>query len=61
MTKEVICEKANLSEEIPEEMKYFRYFEILNHAIREQFGELDASYLDAICEELYGKIFEENE
>ena len=39
-------------------VKYFKYFEILKNSITAQFGELDASYLEAICEELYADIFE---
>lgn len=60
VSKDMIVEKAGLDEITPEEMKYFKYFEILKESIREQFGVLDASYLESISEELYGKLFEEN-
>lgn len=44
----------------PDEMKYFRYFEGIKTTVTQEFGSLNASYLDALCEELYAEIFEEN-
>ena len=43
----------------PDEMKYFQYFEAIKTAVTQEFGNVDASYLDALCEELYADIFEE--
>lgn len=59
LTKEKISELAEISENIPEEIKYFKYFEIIKNCIKEEFGEQDASYLEAISEELYGIIYDE--
>ena len=39
-------------------MKYFKYFEALKSAVVGEFGNLNASYLEALCEELYAEIFE---
>lgn len=61
ITKDVICQKAHVSSDMPEEMKYFHYFEVLKMMIRAEFGDdVNASYLESLCEELYGTIFEEN-
>lgn len=43
----------------PDEEKYFQYFEIIKTAVTQEFGSLNASYLDALCEELYTELFEE--
>lgn len=43
----------------PDEEKYFQYFEAIKTAVTQEFGSLNASYLDALCEELYAGIFEE--
>ena len=37
-------------------MKYFQYFEGIKAAVTQEFGSLNASYLDALCEELYAEI-----
>lgn len=42
-----------------DEEKYFQYFEIIKTAVTQEFGSLNASYLDALCEELYAELFEE--
>lgn len=60
VTKESIIKKAALPEQMPDEVKYFKYFELLKNAIKAQFGDMDASYLESLCEELYSEIFEEN-
>lgn len=61
ITKDIICEKAHVTSDMPEEMKYFHYFEVLKMMIRAEFGDdVNASYLESLCEELYGTIFEEN-
>lgn len=60
VTKESITKKAALPAEMPDEIKYFRYFEMLKSAIKAEFGEINASYLESLAEELYGEIFEEN-
>ncbi len=58
VTKESIMKKAALPADMPEEVKYFRYFEMLKSAIQTEFGEMNASYLETLTEELYGEIFE---
>ena len=51
-------EKASFEEGVSEEEKYFRYFEFLKKSIKEKFGNLNASYLEAVCEDLYTELFE---
>lgn len=58
ITKEIIVEKANLSDKIPDEMKYFKYMAILKAMITEEFGELDASFLDSLAEDFYSELFD---
>ena len=58
VTKESIVKKAALPVDMPEEVKYFRYFEMLKNAIKEEFGDMNAAYLESLAEELYGEIFE---
>lgn len=60
VTKESIVKKAALPVEMPDEIKYFKYFELLKNAIKAEFGDINASYLESLCEELYSEIFEEN-
>lgn len=55
---ESIKERVFFEEDTPEEMKYFKYFEALKSSVTEEFGNLNASYLEALCEELYAEIFE---
>ena len=40
------------------EMQYFNNYAVIKDGITAQFGELDAVYLDALCEEIYGLIFD---
>jgi hypothetical protein len=40
-------------------MKYFKYSEELKSRISEKFDNLNVSYLDALCDELYADIFDE--
>lgn len=58
VSKEEIVTLAEVDADMPEEMKYFQYLEILKQKIEMEFGEVDASYLDSQCEELYGRIFD---
>ena len=60
VTKESIIKKAALPEQMPDEVKYFKYFELVKNAIKAEFGDMNASYLESLCEELYSEIFEEN-
>lgn len=53
-----LMEKVRFEEDILEEEKYFRYFEILKSCITDKFGKLNASYLEAVCEEVYTELFE---
>lgn len=59
LTKQMIIDKAAIQTELPEEMKYFKYFDTLKKMITEQFGALDASYLEALAEEVYTRLFDE--
>ena len=59
LTKQMIIDKAAIQTELPEEMKYFKYFDTLKKMITEQFGALDASYLEALAEEVYTRLFVE--
>lgn len=55
---DAIKEKAFFEQNTPEEMKYFKYFNVLKESIKQEFGNLNASYLESICEELYSEFFE---
>jgi len=61
ITAEAIKERVYFEEGTPEEMKYFKYFEEVKAAVSQEFGALNASYLEALCEELYSEIFESRE
>lgn len=61
VTKESIVKRAALPEAMPEEVKYFKYFEMLKSAIKAEFGDIDVSYLEAVAEELYSELFEKND
>ena len=57
--KNVVNDESGVAiEEIPQEMQYFYYYAVIKNAVTEQFGELEATYLDALCEEIYGMIFD---
>lgn len=66
LNREIIADKASRKsqdvsiEDLPQEVQYFHYYSVLRTEITEQFGELDAVYLDALCEELYGALFDES-
>ena len=53
-----IEEEGASIEDIPQEMQYFYYYAVIKNAITGQFGELEATYLDALCEEIYGMVFD---
>lgn len=59
VTADSIKERVWFEEGTPDEMKYFKYFEGIKAAVIQEFGSLNASYLEALCEELYSEIFEE--
>ncbi|MDE7324251.1 MAG: hypothetical protein K2N73_16370 [Lachnospiraceae bacterium] len=59
ITADSIRERVWFEDGIPDEMKYFKYFEGIKAAVAQEFGSLNASYLEALCEELYTEIFEE--
>lgn len=59
LTRQKLMDKASVQTELPEEMKYFKYFDALKQMITEQFGDLDASYLEALAEEVYTRLFDE--
>ena len=56
-----IKERVIFEDGTPEEVKYFKYFEGIKAAITQEFGALNTSYLEALCEELYAEIFEKDE
>jgi hypothetical protein len=58
VTADCINENVYFDEDTPEEIKYFKYLEFLKSKITEEFGNINASYLDALCDELYSEIFE---
>ena len=58
ITAEAIRERVWFEDGTPDEMKYFKYFEGIKVAVTQEFGNLNASYLEALCEELYAEIFE---
>lgn len=58
ITAESIRERVWFEDGTPDEMKYFKYFEEIKAAVTQEFGELNVSYLEAVCEELYSEIFE---
>ena len=60
ITAESIKERVWFEDGTPDEMKYFKYFEGIKSAVTQEFGSLNASYLDALCEELYAEIFEKS-
>lgn len=58
ITKEAVIAMARINENLPEEMKYFKYSEVIKKKIIEKFGPQDLSFLESISEEIYGRIFE---
>lgn len=58
ITADKIRERVYFAEDTSEEERYFQYFEVLKDAIRQEFDGLNASYLEAVCEELYAELFE---
>lgn len=61
ITAESVKEQVWFEDDTPDEMKYFKYFEYIKTAVVQEFGNLHASYLEALCEELYTEIFENDE
>lgn len=61
MTADGIRQRAVFVEDTPEEARYFQYFEVLKAAITQEFGTMNASYLEAVCEELYAELFEDTD
>jgi hypothetical protein len=60
VTADSIKEGVYFEEDTPEEMKYFKYSEILKSRIGEKFGYINAAYLDSLCDEIYSELFEGN-
>ena len=59
ITADVLRQRIWIEEGTSDEEKYFQYFEAIKTAVTQEFGSLNASYLDALCEELYAELFEE--
>lgn len=58
MNADAIKEQVSFDEDTAEEIKYFKYFTVLTDAVKQEFGALNASYLESVCEELYSELFE---
>lgn len=58
LTKEKIEQSTSVADDLPDEMKYFKYFATLKAMISKQFGELDPSYLESLAEEVYSDLFD---
>lgn len=58
LTADVLGQCVWFEEGTSDEEKYFQYFEAIKTAVTQEFGSLNASYLDALCEELYTELFE---
>lgn len=58
MTADGIRQQAVFGEDTPEEERYFQYFDLLKDAVSQEFGAINTSYLEAVCEELYAELFE---
>lgn len=59
ITADAMKQRIQFEDDIADEVKYFQYFEAIKEAVTQEFGSLNASYLDALCEELYAEIFGE--
>ncbi|MCD8037506.1 MAG: hypothetical protein LUE96_00180 [Lachnospiraceae bacterium] len=55
---EAVNEKLSFEENTPDEVKCLKYFEIIKDMVEQEFGVLEASYSEELCEELYADIFE---
>ena len=58
ITADLLKERVWFEDGTPDEVKYFQYFEAIKAAVTQEFGSLNASYLEALCEELYTDIFD---
>ena len=58
ITAEAIMEAVYFEESTPDEEKYFQYFAYLKAAVVQEFGTLNPSYLEALCEEIYAELFD---
>ncbi|MCM1182282.1 MAG: hypothetical protein NC337_02780 [Roseburia sp.] len=61
ITADRLRQQAYFAEDTPEEARYFQYFAALKDAVGQEFDGLNASYLEAVCEELYAELFEDGE
>ncbi|MDE5699425.1 MAG: hypothetical protein K2I96_18785 [Lachnospiraceae bacterium] len=59
ITSDAIRQRVWVEDGTPEEVKYFQYFEAIKVSVTQEFGSLNVSYLEAICEELYAELFGE--
>ena len=59
-TAKVVDERAVAAndEDMTDEIKYFKRTEVIKDIIKEQFGELDESYVESETEVIYGILFE---
>lgn len=58
LTADMVKEAVFFEEDTPDEEKYFQYFAYLQTAVTKEFGTMNPSYLEALCEELYAELFE---
>jgi hypothetical protein len=61
VTADSLKEGVYFEADTPDEMKYFKYSEILKTRISEKFGNVNPKYLDELCDELYSELFEGGE
>lgn len=57
LSREAVERQAALQEDA-QEMQYFHNYAVIKEAVTGQFGELESTYLDALCEEIYGMLFD---
>ena len=61
LSANIIDEKLadNQWDELPEEERYFKRIEYIKECIINKFMNLDESYVDFMCDEIYTKFYEE--
>lgn len=58
LTADTVKDAVFFEEHTSDEEKYFKYFAYLQTVVTQEFGTMNASYLEALCEELYAELFE---
>jgi hypothetical protein len=60
VTADSIKEGVYFEDGTPDEMKYFKYSEVLKSKISGEFGNLNDSFLESLSDEIYSELFEDN-